>query len=65
MNTSEEAELTVSFCHIKRFSKFRSTDLLFGSPIHGWQKNENKNKNIGNCKALCVSLKRFKYLRVH
>ena len=32
---------------------FRNVDLQLQSPGYSWQKNEKK-KNTGNCKALCI-----------
>lgn len=55
MITTENAELTALVRHIEIFI-ISNTDLLFGSPQHGLQKNE-KEKNMDYCKALCVSLK--------
>ena len=40
--------------------KISNNDLQLRSPGYGWQKNERKEKNTGNCKALNVSHKRKK-----
>ena len=46
---------------ILQLFKITNTDLQFRSPDSGWQKNEKKKKNTGNCKALCVLPKRNKW----
>ena len=54
MITSEKVKLTISICHIDRFSK---AEIPMYSPTQGWQKNEKnkeKMKNTSICKALCA-----------
>ena len=43
--------------------KTRNSNLQLQNPGYGRQKNNNKKKNTGECKAFCVSHKRNNMLR--
>ena len=59
MDILGKAELTASIRHIARFLK--SGIPIYNSEVPGRQKSEKeKEKNTGNCKALCISRKRNK-----
>ena len=55
IDTLEKAELIASIRHIVRFLK--SGILIDNSEVPGYDWQKNEKKNIGNCKAFCVSHK--------
>ena len=63
MNTSEKGELTSLVGHIERFSKSEVPIYISEVPDTAFPKNEKKN--IGNCKALCISRERNKIITVN
>ena len=60
MDTLEKAKLTTSTRHIALFLKSGTPIYNSKVPDTASKKNEKK-KNTGNCKALCVSHKRKKH----
>ena len=64
MNTSEKAELSASIRHIERFSKSGIPIYNSEVPDMAGRKTTIRRKRTQaiNCKALCVSRKRNKYV---